>query len=207
MITISTRPGIIPACAGNTSVPVVGAWMGGDHPRMRGEHIEYQVEGAISQGSSPHARGTLPASRRVEIVIGIIPACAGNTRTVSLSTASDWDHPRMRGEHGRRTVRADCLRGSSPHARGTLRVRVGAELFDGIIPACAGNTQPCPCQAIDRRDHPRMRGEHRVKYRLVQVIAGSSPHARGTRVWWGVVVVLVGIIPACAGNTPHWSDR
>ena len=50
--------GIIPAYAGNTHGSPNGLMGGGDHPRICGEHIKYAVEGAASQGSSPHMRGT-----------------------------------------------------------------------------------------------------------------------------------------------------
>ena len=50
--------GIIPACAGNTRWRQSGVARGGDHPRMRGEHIMHGVPRSISAGSSPHARGT-----------------------------------------------------------------------------------------------------------------------------------------------------
>ena len=53
------------------------------------------------------------------------------------------------------------VQGSSPHARGALlgveRLRSGP----GIIPACAGSTTVYRDNPEKRRDHPRMRGEHR----------------------------------------------
>ena len=51
----------------------------GDHPRMRGEHVEV-TEGEIdAMGSSPHARGAREAPAQTVGVGGIIPACAGST--------------------------------------------------------------------------------------------------------------------------------
>ena len=70
---------IIPAYAGNTPAGYSVAWCVRDHPRVCGEHIEYTVEGATSQGSSPRMRGTqIPAFQRF-LSLGIIPAYAGNT--------------------------------------------------------------------------------------------------------------------------------
>ena len=90
-----------------------------DHPRMRGEHIEYRLEGASSQGSSPHARGTLYSPHMAGDVKGIIPACAGNTRYLELTLFENGDHPRMRGEHSDTKADNSSMTGSSPHARGT----------------------------------------------------------------------------------------
>src|SRR5690606_16730454 len=50
----------------------------------------------------------------------IIPACAGNTASVTSSRRPRTDHPRMRGEHARFSFVVQNVAGSSPHARGTL---------------------------------------------------------------------------------------
>ena len=117
-----------------------------------------------------------------EILVGIIPACAGSTALgmsylarnggssphargapyrVAMDMHKAQDHPRMRGEHG--LFEGLVLSGV------------------GIIPACAGSTRtdrtfvlmslgssPHARGALRRhrrrlgrpRDHPRMRGEH-----------------------------------------------
>jgi len=51
--------GLIPACAGNTSAASPAALSASAHPRMRGEHEFIVMLDVWSQGSSPHARGTL----------------------------------------------------------------------------------------------------------------------------------------------------
>ena len=70
-----------------------------------------------------------------------------------------------------------------------------------IIPACAGNTQGPTTTVSATRDHPRMRGEHWTQVRVCVVRLGSSPHARGTPIVVAWYCGLLGIIPACAGNT------
>ena len=66
----------------------------------------------------------------------------------------------MCGEHGLSGCGSIRLVGSSPHVRGT-RVHEGGALFlDGIIPACAGNTDASIAGTRHARDHPRMCGEH-----------------------------------------------
>ena len=46
---------------------------------MRGEHYGKGWDMVRTEGSSPHARGTLDARPERAQEIGIIPACAGNT--------------------------------------------------------------------------------------------------------------------------------
>ena len=66
---------------------------------MRGEHIANVDGGPDMQGSSPHARGTHPLAGHTRQIIGIIPACAGNTSMSKSTRTTNRDHPRMRGEH------------------------------------------------------------------------------------------------------------
>ena len=54
--------------------------------------------------------------------------------------------------------------------------------------------------------HPRSRGEHDEQLRIVRVVHGSSPLARGTHVVPAGAAPLVRFIPARAGNTV-WSAR
>ena len=153
------------------------------------------------EGSSPHARGTLSRTSPYSFPVRIIPACAGNTYPAASNAASTWDHPRMRGEHIDSDLFTEIMKGSSPHARGTLWQGWLAGGQYGIIPACAGNTQRDQRQDRPKRDHPRMRGEHEVQSCPPISPLGSSPHARGTLIDDEVGARLAGIIPACAGNT------
>ena len=91
--------GIIPACAGSTFRPTMADARPRDHPRMCGEHIKYTLEGATSQGSSPHVRGAQNGESAKRRRHGIIPACAGSTYSGLFQTVTPRDHPRMCGEH------------------------------------------------------------------------------------------------------------
>ena len=173
--------GIIPACAGNTSARPRQRSGKGDHPRMRGEHSSALPRYPPIEGSSPHARGTLPGGVRLHVPPGIIPACAGNTPSPTRVVPACWDHPRMRGEHKGLQEHQATYEGSSPHARGTRFVTASAALDKGIIPACAGNTPASPTWQVGNRDHPRMRGEHLHNAGTSIINGGSSPHARGTQ--------------------------
>ena len=194
-------PGIIPACAGNTGRRRPVRWLRRDHPRMRGEHDVEVVVLVHFRGSSPHARGTRWSFCFSFHCLGIIPACAGNTRRGRCTCCRWRDHPRMRGEHISRGRPCLVTNGSSPHARGTLGGAPHVVVIVGIIPACAGNTQCRVGIWRNRGDHPRMRGEHGRRVYVPVLPAGSSPHARGTLPSTGYCPLGMGIIPACAGNT------
>ena len=72
--------GIIPACAGSTMQSLRSLPKVRDHPRMRGEHLPKSSAVLKREGSSPHARGAPIMRENLEVVKGIIPACAGSTR-------------------------------------------------------------------------------------------------------------------------------
>ena len=198
--------GIIPACAGNTGWPMRACPAPRDHPRVCGEHCSASVVASLNPGSSPRVRGTLPAALGDYLPVGIIPACAGNTRRRLHSILSTRDHPRVCGEHLGLAHDYEVVSGSSPRVRGTPTRWNRPPRGGGIIPACAGNTQVAYGRIPNTRDHPRVCGEHIHRLSRSEEASGSSPRVRGTH---NVLVVRIekdGIIPACAGNTlnrPH----
>ena len=134
------RIGIIPACAGNTACGSSCTPAPGDHPRACGEHGGKAANHADVQGSSPRVRGTQALVHAVDALLGIIPACAGNTRWHSNTCGRLRDHPRVCGEHPTFLPSIVALMGSSPRVRGTpFHIAIPA-VHLGIIPACAGNT-------------------------------------------------------------------
>ena len=91
--------------------------------------------------------------------------------------------------------------GSSPLARGTLRLLLAVKNPKALIPAHAGNTlKSTLCMALTRA-HPRSRGEHFAVPWVPPPVAGSSPLARGTRRRSRRFRSPTGLIPARAGNT------
>ena len=199
--------GIIPACAGNTP-PWSDRRRGPrDHPRVCGEHNSSKRGTPSLMGSSPRVRGTLYHTVRDGALLGIIPACAGNTRIARNPRRRGRDHPRVCGEHIS-AKRSEAFRvGSSPRVRGTLASTGHDSLLSGIIPACAGNTCLLPVRMARPRDHPRVCGEHGVGDAEAFGDLGSSPRVRGTRSFLALLLPLVGIIPACAGNTCTMGPR
>ncbi len=148
---------------------------------MCGEHITTVPGHRIVKGSSPRVRGTR--------------ACA------ALAYTSPVDHPRVCGEHLDDKTLYARQQGSSPRVRGTPRPPSNALNPTGIIPACAGNTSRMQSRAQAPRDHPRVCGEHGEDYGFIAGDLGSSPRVRGTLCTVRLDLRIVGIIPACAGNT------
>ena len=193
--------GIIPAYAGSTLQDFLPQSEQLDHPRIRGEHFQEVVRGAVALGSSPHTRGALPARSGDRPPSRIIPAYAGSTIVVADTHAADADHPRIRGEHNRTGTQASSTRGSSPHTRGARAGLTQALGVGRIIPAYAGSTIWTSLRSGPAWDHPRIRGEHLRAGRASHRGRGSSPHTRGAPGRHVARLQQPGIIPAYAGST------
>ena len=146
-------------------------------------------------------RGALQLGVNLRHVAGIIPACAGSTHMDNDLNNMGRDHPRMCGEHSFDTVGVTGAVGSSPHVRGAQGRQQHGDSRRGIIPACAGSTGTDVGTPSNKRDHPRMCGEHVPPIRVGGAPSGSSPHVRGALRPRKIRLHIRGIIPACAGST------
>ena len=90
---------IIPAYAGSTALDVQAGLTWRDHPRIRGEHVDFDGARGRLAGSSPHTRGAPRHPLRSLRGSGIIPAYAGSTTATNANSRTVTDHPRIRGEH------------------------------------------------------------------------------------------------------------
>ena len=151
---------------------------------MCGEHCGEHSASFGVLGSSPHVRGAHGIHPQNLPTLGIIPACAGSTIAFTVVITAARDHPRMCGEHSSGRHELCNGSGSSPHVRGARRFYSSRWQAMGIIPACAGSTSRIVIYRRDRRDHPRMCGEH-LRAHISRVAGGgSSPHVRGARNWF-----------------------
>ena len=91
--------------------------------------------------------------------------------------------------------------GSSPRVRGAPRLHRHEAEEEGIIPACAGSTNPLRGFLNVLRDHPRVCGEHFAASSASWSAFGSSPRVRGALNAFVASRLYDGIIPACAGST------
>ena len=200
-VSDGTETGITPAYAGNTLHIYIGNLPSGDHPRLRGEHLIYNKHPFVRVGSPPPTRGTQGAGESSDDRMGITPAYAGNTWTLSTGQNRTWDHPRLRGEHFFRYRPQLLQMGSPPPTRGT-RTYVGSHaVCVGITPAYAGNTPAVLRCVVQCQDHPRLRGEHFDVSNAISNWSGSPPPTRGTQKYTHFLCLPYGITPAYAGNT------
>ena len=131
--------------------------------------------------TSPPMRGAPRPVRPGRRPIGIIPACAGSTRSGCPPRPAQRDHPHLRGEHMASADSVTIPPGSSPPARGAPPLIFCARFVYG--------------------DHPRLCGEHLRSRRSEPPVEGSSPPMRGALDRGRVQRRGRGIIPAYAGST------
>ena len=171
----------IPAGAGNTSAENRSIAPTSVYPRWRGEHSASLMPIIGLGGLSPLARGT----RRQRIVRlplhRFIPAGAGNTSTLSITTDREPVYPRWRGEHPNGSALSYPQIGLSPLARGTQSDAIDALIDARFIPAGAGNTEGAEEYRIQNAVYPRWRGEHWCDSNCRTERRGLSPLARGTQ--------------------------
>ena len=111
--------GIIPARAGNSVGQHLCMSRRWDHPRACGEQGPGDNLLSGCAGSSPRVRGTVALLAVFLDLRGIIPARAGNRRSLSVSAALSRDHPRACGEQDVYVSTMNGRMGSSPRVRGT----------------------------------------------------------------------------------------
>ena len=116
-----------------------------------------------AKGSSPHTRGALNAH--------------------SSRPPLPSDHPRIRGEHGRRGTLTICSHRIIPAYAGSTHEGWGCKrVWRGSSP----HTRGAPCRKhLDlrkARDHPRIRGEHSVRAHEVAGVDGIIPAYAGSTI-------------------------
>ena len=152
-------PRITPAHAGKRpdgrrwNIPI---W---DHPRPRGEKFAWATCSVTQQGSPPPTRGKDLRAAVLYAALGITPAHAGKSIRTHVSSRSQGDHPRPRGEKPPRMTSAAWRRGSPPPTRGKEFILVEYDPNKRITPAHAGKRAVGTWYANALRDHPRPRGE------------------------------------------------
>ena len=138
----------------------------------------------------------------------LIPAHAGKTRALTLSSPLPQAHPRSRGENPSRRSSARWAAGSSPLTRGKRGPCGWPTRAARLIPAHAGKTNKCGARLSHTQAHPRSRGENALMSLGLWARSGSSPLTRGKQSGWIIVCHIFRLIPAHAGKTRNlWPAR
>ena len=155
-----------------------------------------------SRGLSPRVRGNPSPILFPKLLLGSIPACAGEPFSSVRPSRGYEVYPRVCG--GTAMTWCGCGRptGLSPRVRGNRHPRDRCAHLSRSIPACAGepstaNRTPDP-QAV----YPRVCGGTHASNKKIGYDHGLSPRVRGNPSALEEANMANGSIPACAGE-PH----
>ena len=194
------RRGSIPARAGEPRVESGSKLPKRVYPRTCGGTGARSCIRARSRGLSPHVRGNRSTVRAPDLVVGSIPARAGepSERDERLETLKVY--PRTCGGTDAKTSAADRINGLSPHVRGNPSPLPLERPAPGSIPARAG--EPAQGRSALGLDavYPRTCGGTLSRVFLSPRYTGLSPHVRGNREVPRTGVPSRRSIPARAGE-------
>ena len=190
----------IPACAGEAIPGGNRRSDSGVHPRVCGGSASPRRAVKSVRGTSPRVRGKLVRRGSTPEELGYIPACAGEAPAATRPEPARGVHPRVCGGSGRIAVARPRSEGTSPRVRGKPASTASCAVYQGYIPACAGEASTSSARARRRRVHPRVCGGSTTREIESRPVKGTSPRVRGKR----RPVCIHGrsgrYIPACAGE-------
>ena len=196
--------GPIPACAGQPVVALYARITDKAYPRVCGATVWPDTHICSTYGLSPRVRGNLRAQLGADLLLGPIPACAGQPITIHFSTGSPRAYPRVCGATCRCHARSQAAEGLSPRVRGNLGVTLSHDVPKWPIPACAGQPGFELLSEPATRAYPRVCGATEQTEDDSARDQGLSPRVRGNQVNLLEVPASLGPIPACAGQpTPR----
>ena len=133
---------------------------------------------------------------------GIISACAEQTSAGTDSVTLHGDHLRVCGADNGGSWHVGSITGSSPRVRSRLQRHRGRGQRVGIISACAEQTLTYSAPYSNAEDHLRVCGADAWTATWQADSLGSSPRVRSRRRPPAARRTGVGIISACAEQTP-----
>ena len=152
-------------------------------------------------GLSPRVRGKQAKYMTMSAYYRSIPACAGETLSPTIRTASTSVYPRVCGGNACAVPPSSVNWGLSPRVRGKLVFPGDPGLPVRSIPACAGETLKEQERILAARVYPRVCGGNDLNRLSHACTAGLSPRVRGKPSTGAVDMIILGSIPACAGET------
>ena len=156
----------------------------------------------LGLGSPPRRRGKGQALLADDFGVGSTPAQAGKSTGLSSWALTTKDHPRTGGEKLFRLPLFQSPLGSPPHRRGKDFSVICALEEDRITPAWAGKRAMRSAAGSGSGDHPRVGGEKRPAFSMMDSVSGSPPRRRGKGDDACLDGLHHGITPAWAGKSP-----
>ncbi len=193
---------VVPARAGIFPCPPQLSRRRCCRPRTRGDLPLGDSYAGKANGSSPHARGSSHVRRLAREHGVVVPARAGIFPWSVRGRRSARRRPRTRGDLPTSSAAARRSAGSSPHARGSSVVEAVHGRRQRVVPARAGiflsGTRVRPGHGC----RPRTRGDLPITVSVPVLVAGSSPHARGSSLHRDATLHGEFVVPARAGIFP-----
>ena len=190
---------VVPAHAGVILMTVRRGTLCRRRPRTRGGHPAQGVIDAVVTKSSPHTRGSSCTVKHTTWRERVVPAHAGVIPREKQRLAAWLSRPRTRGGHPYKGTGYSSQVSSSPHTRGSSRLRRRSSPRRTVVPAHAGVILRRPGPWDCRPGRPRTRGGHPDGEVVVGAGGTSSPHTRGSSHSADGRVVFGRVVPAHAG--------
>ena len=192
--------GSIPACAGEPVTDMPGCHRRAVYPRVCGGTACFVNFAGRLTGLSPRVRGNRRRLRRRHSRARSIPACAGEPASSIWQSPHSKVYPRVCGGTSDFPTPLEALEGLSPRVRGNLWPAIGSSQDFGSIPACAGEPLGQLRFQTHIRVYPRVCGGTRTGGGGITAGRGLSPRVRGNRGIIRIGTIVLGSIPACAGE-------
>ena len=160
---VNDYSGSIPAYAGDPATARRPALSLRVYPRLRGGSGHGEDVRMPRVGLSPPTRGIHCPLPKPPLVIGSIPAYAGDPEESEVWAGEYTVYPRLRGGSMRRRWAIMRQRGLSPPTRGIPDVHMVNVVQRRSIPAYAGDPSAHASSAIWKRVYPRLRGGSRAR--------------------------------------------
>ena len=167
---------------------------------MCGGTVRAERPNEQSEGLSPRVRGNPACKCAARFCIRSIPACAGEPVPMYLVSPLGPVYPRVCGGTEYNDLPTAAAHGLSPRVRGNLGCAVVKSTSRRSIPACAGEPPQSRSARGMRRVYPRVCGGTQNGSLSTPLGTGLSPRVRGNLLRTAPCSVLVGSIPACAGE-------
>ncbi|OSM00323.1 hypothetical protein MAIT1_00816 [Magnetofaba australis IT-1] len=202
-----SRPGSIPAWAGETLVTLLKKLQGEVDPRVGGGNSTALAVVPDDDGRSPRGRGKHNLGGAGGLAQRSIPAWAGETAQDRLDRGDVGVDPRVGGGNYVSLGGAVRCLGRSPRGRGKLIDYLRRGDLSRSIPAWAGETGRTRRAAHWRRVDPRVGGGNSRTLAASRLEIGRSPRGRGKPFGVGQLLNQTGSIPAWAGETQRPQRR